>query len=204
MGTRSKRAVRCEHCRMHLDRCICADAPRLALATRIVLVMHRREVAKPTATGPLALRTLSNSELRVHGHRDQPVDLRDLHTRARRILVLYPADDAQPLSRALVQADDRPITLIVPDGSWRQASKALRRIPGLEEAERVTLPPGPPTRYRLRREPKDGGLATFEAIARVLGILESPAVQETLEVFFERMVEATLATREIPAASAPG
>jgi DTW domain-containing protein YfiP len=85
--------------------------------------------------------------------------------------------------------------MIVPDGSWRQASKARRRIPGLDAAECVTLPPGPPTRYRLRREPKDGGLATFEAIARVLGILESAAVQAELEAFFERMVETTLATR---------
>ncbi len=181
---------------MHLDRCICAAAPRLTLATRIVIVMHRRELAKPTATAPLALRALTNSALSVYGHRDQPVDLHDLHDGGRRVLALFPAEDAVCLSEALERADDRPITLIVPDGSWRQASKALRRIPGLEEAERVTLPAGPPTRYRLRREPKQGGLATFEAIARALGILESPAVQAQLEAFFERMVEATLATRE--------
>jgi DTW domain-containing protein YfiP len=180
---------------MHLDQCICAAAPRLTLATRVVLVMHRREVAKTTATGPLALQTLTNSELRVHGHREKPVDLRDLHTGARRVLALFPADDAQPLSPAFAPADGRPVTLIVPDGSWRQASKSLRRISGLAQAERVTLPAGPPTRYRLRREPKQGGLATFEAIARVLGILESPAVQAQLEAFFDRMVEATLATR---------
>ena len=185
---------------MHVDRCICAHTPHLTLSTRIVLVMHRRELAKPTATGPLALRALANSELRVHGHQDRPVDLRDLHTGERRVLALYPSEDARPLGPALRLADDRPITVIVPDGSWRQAQKALRRIPGLDQAERVTLPAGPPTRYRLRREPKAGGLATFEAIARVLGILESPEVQTTLEAFFDQMVEATLATREQAAA----
>jgi len=180
---------------MHVARCICAGAPRLTLATRIVLVMHRREVAKPTATGPLALMTLTHSELRVHGHQDRPVDLRDLHDDGRRLLALYPSQDARPLGRDFAHGDPRPITVIVPDGSWRQASKAVRRLPGLELAEHVTLPPGPPSRYRLRREPKEGGLATFEAIARVLGFLESPAVQAELEAFFERMVEATLATR---------
>jgi DTW domain-containing protein YfiP len=186
---------------MHLERCICAEAPRLTLATRIVLVMHRREVAKPTATGPLALAALTNSELRVYGHQHQPVDLGDLAAGGRRILALYPADDSRPLDQVLDPADVRPVTLVVPDGSWRQASKVLRRIPGLEHAERVTLPAGPPTRYRLRREPKQDGLATFEAIARALGMLESPAVQATLEAYFERMVETTLATRETAAAS---
>jgi DTW domain-containing protein YfiP len=195
MGTRSKRAERCEHCRMHVARCICAFAPRLTLATRVVLVMHRREVAKPTATGPLALMTLANSELRVHGHQDRPVDLRDLVDGAHRLLALYPAEDARPLGAGFRGDDPRPVTLVVPDGSWRQASKAVRRLPGLDRAEAVTLPPGPPSRYRLRREPKEGGLATFEAIARVLGFLESPSVQAELEAFFERMVEATLATR---------
>jgi DTW domain-containing protein YfiP len=180
---------------MHVAHCICAAAPRLSLATRIVLVMHRREVAKPTATGPLALMTLVNSELRVHGHQDRPVDLTDLHDGAHRLVALYPSDDARPLGPHFADGDPRPITVIVPDGSWRQASKAVRRLPGLEHAEHVTLPPGPPTRYRLRREPKEGGLATFEAIARVLGFLESPAVQLELEAFFEKMVEATLATR---------
>jgi DTW domain-containing protein YfiP len=149
----------------------------------------------------MALRVLTNSELRVHGHREQPVDLRDLHGGDRRVLALFPTDDAQPLSEALVHADRRPITLVVPDGSWRQASKASRRIPGLADAEQVTLPPGPPSRYRLRREPKHGGLATFEAIARVLGIVESPAVQVELEAFFELMVETTLATRQVSAAA---
>ena len=181
---------------MHVDRCLCAELPRLTTTTRVVLVMHRREVSKTTATGPLALRILVNSELRVHGHQESPVDLTDLHTGDRRVLALYPSDDARPLDAAFVRADPRPITLVVPDGSWRQASKAARRIPGFDAAERVTLPAGPPSRYRLRREPKDGGLATFEAIARVLGIVESAELQAQLEAAFERMVEETLATRQ--------
>lgn len=191
---------------MHVAHCLCAHVPRLELTTRIVLVMHRREVAKPTATGPLALLALANSELRVHGHRESPVDLRDLAGPAsapRRVLALYPAEGARPLSRDFAASDPRPITVVVPDGSWRQASKAVRRLPGLEAAEAVTLPPGPPSRYRLRREPKDGGLATFEAIARVLGFLESEAVQLTLEALFERMVETTLATRAMASPGAP-
>ena len=41
----------------------------------------------------------------------------------------------------------------------------------------------------------EGGLAAFEAIARVLGVVEGEAVQARLEAWFEAMVERMLAQR---------
>jgi tRNA pseudouridine65 synthase len=89
------------------------------------------------------------------------------------------------------------VTLVVPDGSWGQAKRAAKRIPGMAQAEMVVLAAGSPTAYRLREEPKLGGLATFEAIARALGVLESPAIQAQLEGLFATMVERTLSTRAV-------
>jgi RluA family pseudouridine synthase len=198
MGRRAKRAARCEVCRLQIAQCLCAEVPRLQLGTRVVVVMHHREVSKTTATGPLALRALPNSELHVHGARDAPLDLTALHGQGRRVLLLFPGDDARTLTPALLAEDPRPVTLVVPDGSWRQASRAARRIPGLAQAEPVTLAEGAPSAYRLRREPREGGLATFEAIARALGILESAEAQAGLERLFALMVERTLATRGRP------
>jgi len=200
MGQRSKRAPRCDVCRMHCELCLCAELPRLELLTRVVLIMHHREVSKTTATGPLALLALENSRLCVHGEQGTLLDLSAEHAPNRRVMLLFPREDARLLTPELVAQDARPVTLLVPDGNWRQASRASRRIPGVAEAECVVLAPGPPTRYRLRHEPKLGGLATFEAIARALGVLESLAVQQRLEALFERMVAATLSTR---AATAP-
>src|SRR5512136_615327 len=99
MGTRSKRSERCLQCRLHTRLCICSATPRIDLATRLILVMHHREWTKPTATGPLALAVLTNSELRIQGYREQPLDLRDLDTEKRRTLLLYPGEGAQVLSR---------------------------------------------------------------------------------------------------------
>ncbi len=183
---------------MHLSRCLCEAIPSLDLATRVVLVMHCREVKKTTATGPLALATLPNSELHVHGERDRRLDLNPLFEDDRRVLLLYPSEGAQPLTPDLVEADPRPVTLVVPDGNWRQASRAAKRIPGLERAERVFLPEGVATEWGVRVEPKQGGLATFEAIARSLGIIESVEVQECLETLFRKMVDQTMAMRGYP------
>ena len=180
---------------MHVLRCLCEHIVRRELSTRLALVMHHRETQKPSATGPLALAALTNSKLYVHGLRDQRLDLNHLHDEGRRVLMLFPREGARELSVELVAEDPKPITLVVPDGSWRQATRAGKRIPGLERAEAVTLPSGPPTRWGLRRETSAVGLATFEAIARAMGILESKQIQIELESLFDRMVVTTRMTR---------
>lgn len=180
---------------MHSASCVCEHIVPLDLETRVVLIMHYKELPKTTATGPMALAALNNSELHVHGLRDQPVELDHLHDTGRRVLVLFPQEGACPLSEAFRNEDPRPVTLVVPDGSWRQASRMPKRIAALVRAQPVTLPSGPMTRWGLRRETDPSGLATFEAIARALGYLESAAVQLELEGSFERMVTATCQNR---------
>jgi DTW domain-containing protein YfiP len=119
----------------------------------------------------------------------------DLTIPERRTILLYPGDEVPILGRNFLDKDRRPVTLVVPDGNWRQAAKMGRRLPGLEHAEMVRLPEGSRTRWGIRREMHPEGLSTFEAIARALGIIESPAVQSGMEDLFHLMVQRTLATR---------
>ena len=195
MGHRSKSALRCLRCRLHVAACVCEHIVPLELETRVVLIMHYKELPKTTATGPMALAALDNSELHVHGRRDQLVELDHLHDEQRRVLVLFPQEGACTLSEAFRNEDPRRVTLVVPDGSWRQASRIVKRIEAVARAQPVTLPPGPTTRWGVRRETHPSGLATFEAIARALGYLESQAVRLELEGLFERMVTATYQNR---------
>lgn len=166
--------------------------------------MHRAEAKTTTASGPLALAALPNSRLLLHGVEDQPIDLQPLHQEGRRVLLLYPGEEARVLTPELVRESPLPVTLIVPDGSWRQASRAARRVPGTAAAEKVKLASGPPTEWGLRRETKPFGLSTFEAIARALGVLEGANVQEALEAVFRESVRRQLQTRpQFEAALAP-
>lgn len=194
MGQRLKKE-RCSHCRMLPEVCFCDEIPRIDIATRVVLVAHKREVRKPTNTGRLAMLALNDCELHVRGHRDQPVDLSGVLVPGRRTWLLFPSKDAVVLSRRLVESDVRPITLLVPDGTWGQARRAVRREPVLAGAPTVTLAANRPSRYRLRREVLPGGLATAEAISRALGIIEGEQVQLAMEKLFDTMVERVLKGR---------
>ncbi|MCX7123298.1 MAG: DTW domain-containing protein, partial [Gammaproteobacteria bacterium] len=110
-------------------------------------------------------------------------------------IVLYPSDDAQLLTPEFVRTLPRPMTLVVPDGNWRQTYKMRRRDPTMAALRPVKLVPGAPSQYRVRRETKTGGLATIEAIARALGLLEGPEVQVALETLMDIMVSRTMSSR---------
>ena len=183
------------YCRMQVHLCICADTPNLDLATRLIMVMHFREMKKTTSTAILALNTLRNSEVRLHGKQDQTLTLDDLNDPNRRLLVLYPDPNAATLSRAFLEREDRPISLLVPDGTWRQVASMRRRLLGLPYAETVRLPEGAPGEWTVRRTGAPNQLSTYEAIARAYGIIESPQVQTQLETVFRLMVQRVRRTR---------
>ncbi|MEK6554202.1 MAG: DTW domain-containing protein, partial [Bdellovibrionota bacterium] len=111
------------------------------------------------------------------------------------ILFLTLNERCETLTSELIQKIEKPIRLIVPDGTWAQAARIGKREPALTIARWVQLPPGPPSRYRLRHEHHEEGLSTLEAIARTYGIIENKEIQSQLETVFEAMVERTLETR---------
>jgi DTW domain-containing protein YfiP len=178
--------------------CVCAliPSPKLQTRTRVVLFIHRYEDRKPTNTGRLATECLANSEVFVRGHDAAPSAPFVCDASSRPVL-LFPHEDAKPLSTPA--PGDPPVTLIVPDGTWRQASKVRKRVPGLRDLPCASVPLGPPSIYRLRSEARATGLATIEAIARALDILEGAprgrGVRQALERVFRAMVDGTLRSR---------
>lgn len=166
--------------------------------TRLALIWHRDEERKPTNTGRVAVNSLVNSETYIRGIKDQPVDLSPLDDPNRRILLLFPTSGVRVLTPELLDEDPRPVTLVVPDATWRQARTMVRREPLLAGAQKVIPPPGPPTRYLLRHAHDTSKLGTAEAIARAFGVLEGPKVQTEIERMFELMVQRTLDMRQPP------
>ena len=178
---------------MHLRLCLCAELQALELETRVVVVSAASEGLQPTNTGRLVPLALSRGVLRVRGRGLAPLRREELEDPARRTLLLFPDPQARVLTR---EADERrALTLVVPDGTWRAARRMAARDGVLAGLERVQLPPGPPSSYRLRSHPDAGCLATFEAVARALGILEGPEVRARLERLFAQFVERTLFSR---------
>lgn len=202
-GTKMRRLLsehRCPRCEIRRPLCFCAFIPRIQLQTRLVILMHTSEEALTTNTGRLAAKALPNSEIRIRGRKDQPMSSVGLVGEGRHSLLLYPSPHAVELSADFVSTLKGPVTLIVPDGSWAQTRRIVRRETALAAIPHVKLPTGPPSDYRLRLQPSEKSLCTLEAIARTLGVLESREAQARMEALLRVMVERTLWSRGMIAA----
>jgi DTW domain-containing protein YfiP len=161
---------RCPRCAIRKALCFCEFIPHIDLQTRLVIVMHTSEQALTTNTGRLAATALANSKIRIRGRKNEPMSATGLVQHGRHALLLYPSPHAVELDDDSVSQFTGPVTLIVPDGSWAQTRRIVRREAALACIPHVKLPNGQPSEYHLRLQPADGRLCTLEAIARTIGI----------------------------------
>ena len=208
MSRSRKPHLRCPDCRMHRSLCICALLPRIETRTRVVLIVHQLEAVKPTNTGLVAARCLPSSTVIYRGRApvggaeggadgatgatsDWSAAVAAAAVGAQP-LVLYPHPSATPLEDWRGRAE--PVALVVPDGTWAQATRIHARFASRAgELPCVSLPASR-TGKRLRTGRSPHQMATLEAVALALGILEGPEVEAALLRVFRIMTERTLWT----------
>ena len=181
----------CPRCGRPLGVCLCPHLVEITTRTRVLILQHPRESTVPVGTARLAELGLVNLVRHVGTEFAdcEPVRAALADPLAPPIL-LFPGEGAKDLTR---EAPTGPTTLVVIDGSWSEARKTLRRNPELRRLPRYGLGAGPPSRYRIRREPRPDCLSTIEAIARALAILENDdGLARGLLRPFEALVEQQL------------
>lgn len=195
--SRGKRKTQdpCEACFLHKDRCLCGLIPKINLRTKLSLVIHHREMKRTTNTGLLATKALTNSDVLVRGQIGAPLDFSTILIGGYRPVLFFPSKDAIELDSQFVNQSPQPIQLIVPDGNWRQASKIHYRHQELRDIPRVMVKqPGNDTLF-MRAESKSEGMATLQAVAYALGVIEGPDIQSQLLRLYQLKLERTLQGR---------
>ena len=187
---------RCPLCRVNQLFCFCDQVKSYSNITKVSMLVHVRELSLASNTAHLVNRVLSNSEILIRGQMDSPLQLDGVIDANCRPLFLFPDESAQVLDEQFVKNNPGPYQLIVPDGSWRQAKKFKKREKILASIPSVKLESARPSEYILRKEPSPTSLCTFEAIARALGILESPSLQLKMEEVFTVMVDTVMRSRK--------
>jgi DTW domain-containing protein len=90
-----------------------------------------------------------------------------------------------------------PIQLLVPDGTWRQARKIHSRHPELRDLPRVKISTLNNSTFQLRAQSKPERMATLQAIAQALGIIEGDRVRAQLMRLYRAKIDRTLKARGI-------
>eukprot|EP01134_Creolimax_fragrantissima_P002676 CFRG2676T1 len=208
---------RCTECLFRRKLCICKELNKLAknvdtseMNTELWILMRVDEFGSTSNTGRLAPMVLpNNAKLYIFGIKEHEKAILDHIKTAENPVVLYPSENALPVAEYIatqqkinntethtsstdIQAKRPKVTLIVLEGTWSKVKPMQRFIP--KEVPRVVLAADSINEKRsVRRESREGGCATLEAILAALTELHEPkTVLDTLNDAFDLMLEGAL------------
>jgi len=197
MTRRGTQEKRCPHCMVHKDNCFCEKIDKINLKTKVSILVFCKEVFLPSNTAHLSIKSLENSEEFQRGRLGKELLPSFVDSEHYQPLYLFPTENAVELTPEYLKQFKKPINLIVPDGTWRQAKKVHRREPLLKDIPHVKITPCQKSIYPLRRQKYEFGLCTHEAVAYALEILEGPKVKEFMMKNLKILIDAHLAYRVI-------
>ena len=179
---------RCKVCWVMQTHCLCDVVPKVSNRTHVHILRHHHEATKPTNTARIAALALQRVQITEWRTRTPP-DVEALFRDQGRAWVLFPSGtSADP-------TEERPDTLVVLDGTWKQTRKMMHHHPPLLRLPRWGLSQRAPAILRLRASKDPNARSTLEAIAEALGELEGPHIREPLLQLHDVMVERILRAR---------
>jgi DTW domain-containing protein YfiP len=138
----------------------------------VIVLQHPRESEVPINTIRIARRVVPSMQLFVGVEFDHDRALESaLSDPTHPAILLFPGPESRDLR---VDPPDHPVSLVLVDGTWSQAARLVRRNPRLRALPRYAFTPSAPSNYRIRREPDAQFVASIEALAEVLSLLEPP------------------------------
>lgn len=196
---RGKSVRRCPTCLLAEPVCICAWAAARHSAVDFVLLLHRDEVFKPTNTGRLIADILpANTTAFEWSRTEPPAELLALLADPTRYpVIVFPAEEGgdRQVHTAAPTLGGKRLTLILLDGTWRQASRMFRSSAWLAGVPALTFTKPQEGRYAVRQKVREGQLATAEAAAELLRLCGEKDNGQVLEDYFTVFNEHYLSTR---------
>lgn len=188
-------APRCPGCALPPRVCTCGLLGPVETAVDVHLLIHRLERHKPSSTGVLIERVVPRVSTHVFVRVSRHLPPASLPAHAipagRELLVLHPGGRTLDIA----SFERRTSSLLLLDGTWRQAGEMLRSVGG--RGTPVCLPTGAfsESRFWLREQRASGCLSTAETLVVALELLGEPAAARLLRLHFELHVLATLLAR---------
>ncbi|CAJ1378813.1 unnamed protein product [Effrenium voratum] len=196
---------KCEKCMMQLKYCVCPSLETLrsdsvgagtSAPLRFVVWMHHKERRRASNTGKLLKLLLPDvTDILIHGVAEDDRRLEEIiQNSGGHAFVVYPSDDAVPVSAALAKtgSDVAPVAVLI-DGTWNQAQRMHKHF---EHLLHVVVQPAGQSQFHWRRQSQEGRISTVEAAALLLEELpdtglkppEAPrALRQALAVLMEAL-----------------
>ncbi|HEY8570669.1 tRNA-uridine aminocarboxypropyltransferase [Microbulbifer sp.] len=199
---KGKSVIRCSDCQMAEYACICQWRPTVESQVDFALLVHRKELFKPTNTGRLIADVFPQTPVFLWNRIEAPAGLEELlKDPARECYIVFPASEDEENTRKIVQALPAPaasskkITLIVLDGSWKQCSRMIALSRWLDRVPCLKLPDAFVKSYLVRDSGRDDRFSTAEAAISCLLLAGENQPAQILQHYFSLFNQHYVATR---------
>ncbi|OAN88139.1 DTW domain-containing protein [Marinobacter sp. EhC06] len=160
----------CADCGMHRNICVCEACAPVPNRTRVSVLQHPTEVGHPKGTVRILCQSLKNLEVFCG---ETPEDFREAgfetDTVTGNSALLFPGPGSDTLESSDLSHIDHWMIL---DGTWRKAARILHQNPALASLPRFHFASPPASAYTIRKAPGSHHLATAEAVAYLLNVVE--------------------------------
>jgi DTW domain-containing protein YfiP len=155
---------------LHPNICVCEACAPVQNRTGVTILQHPTEVGHAKGTVRILARCLTNlrvftGETPEHFHQAGFNSVTGSHHPA----LLFPGPGSEAIETSDVSQVDHWIIL---DGTWRKAAKILHQNPALSSLPQFHFASPPASAYAIRKAPGKHHLATAEAVAYLLNVLE--------------------------------
>ncbi|MGH1441298.1 MAG: tRNA-uridine aminocarboxypropyltransferase [Cellvibrionaceae bacterium] len=219
---------RCEKCHLALFACLCPWQLTRDSDIHFTLIVHRKELYKTTNTGRLIADLLPRSTSAYLWSRTEPDPklLKEITNPFRRTVLLFPEDQTSIAEIQVTNStqkdhlesaatnknstkdttkEKRPLTVILLDGTWKQASRMANLSMWLQNIERLSIDQAQlntpvdteqQQEYRyIRKAPLKHQLSTAQAAACILRQYKDNDNAALLEHYFSVFNQHCIATR---------
>lgn len=167
--------------------CACLGLAKADSPLAVDVLMHHRELSRPSSTGHLIERSVTGA--RCHLWRsERGLEVKDVNADGREVWVLHPA--GRPMPEA---AEPQSVRIVLLDGSWNEAGKLARATVGW--GRRVSLPMSGESRFWLRSQQEGGRFSTAETLLFLYRAFGLERAWQSLNLAFELHVYASLRSR---------
>lgn len=186
-NARGAQLIRCERCLLSVSHCICHLLKSGSCQVDWILLIHRDEVLKPTNTGRLIAELFpSQTHIFEWSRTEPPAGIEELISDPmRQVLLVFPCDNAispRTLSLPATQSQLR-LTLILLDGTWKQARKMFNKTPWLAGLRSISPSYQAAAQYALRKAAHANCLSTAEAAILLMEDLDPDSAHVLSAVF---------------------
>ena len=178
---------RCERCQLPLRWCVCAALRPITSPLQVDVLMHHREMWRPSSTGHLISRVVHGSRQHLW-RRERRLTAEEITLPDRELWIMHPRGEPAPC-----EADPKAVQVLLIDGSWRETSAIAQEIAGWGRL--VALPMSGESRFWLRTQADGGRFSTAETLMFLLKRFGLDEAHAQLHKQFELHVYASLRAR---------